>query len=137
MRAVRRAHTRPELALRRALGAAGLRGYRIDAGGLPGRPDIAFTRARLAVFVDGAFWHGHPSRFRPGIAGPYWDAKIAENRLRDRRVNSALRRLGWRVLRVWDFEIAEDAVTIAGRVAKLYRSGLGEGEGDVVRERVS
>lgn len=115
---------------------AGLRGYRVDARGLPGRPDIAFSRARLAIFVDGAFWHGHRSRYRRGIAGPYWDDKIAGNRLRDRRANSELRRLGWNVLRVWDFEVAEDAVAIARRVAQLYRSGLGERDGDLVREGV-
>src|SRR5687767_11864226 len=83
MSGVRRTGTRPELALRRALRAEGLRGYRVDARGLPGRPDIAFTRIRLAVFVDGAFWHGHPSKFQLGIAGRYWDEKIRGNQLRD------------------------------------------------------
>lgn len=136
MSAVRRVDTRPELALRRALWEAGLRGYRVDARGLPGRPDVVFSRARVAVFVDGAFWHGHRSRYRKGIAGAYWDEKIAGNRLRDRRANYALRRLGWRVLRVWDFEVAKDAVTIARRVGQLYRAGLSELQRDLMAERV-
>src|SRR3954469_23963555 len=66
MSRIRRRDTKPELALRRALWRAGLRGYRVDKKTLPGRPDVAWGRARLAVFVDGAFWHGHPSAFTPG-----------------------------------------------------------------------
>jgi DNA mismatch endonuclease (patch repair protein) len=68
----------------------------------------------LAVFVDGAFWHGHRRYYWPGRSGEYWDAKIARNVLRDRRQRRELRRLGWRVVRVWDFEVLanpERAVT--------------------------
>lgn len=105
MAAVRASDTGPELVLRRALRAAGLRGYRIHRKDLFGRPDIAWIGSRVAVFVDGAFWHGHPSAFTPGKSGSFWDRKIAANRERDRRVNARLEETGWRVLRFWDFEI--------------------------------
>ena len=105
MARIRRRDTKPELKLRSALWAAGLRGYRVDRATLPGRPDLSWGRQRVAVFVDGAFWHGHPSAFTPGKSGPYWDAKIRGNMERDAKHNAALRDLGWTVLRFWDFEI--------------------------------
>jgi len=119
MAAVRGANTTPELALRRALYALGIRGWRCHRRDLPGRPDIAFGRVKLAVFVDGAFWHGHPRKYWPGRSGPYWDAKIARNRARDERVNVALEAIGWKVLRLWDFEIEADPVAAARLVAGL------------------
>ncbi len=104
MSRVRTRDTAPETALRRALWAAGVRGWRLHPKDLPGRPDLVFRRARLAVFVDGAFWHGHPDSYH-GQSGAFWDAKIARNRERDKDVNAALHELGWMVLRLWDFEI--------------------------------
>src|SRR4051812_29974778 len=95
--------------------AAGLRGWRCHPRGIPGRPDIAFTRRRLAVFVDGAFWHGHPDYYR-GQSGPFWDKKIAKNRERDSRVDTDLEDAGWRVLRIWDFEVDRDVEACVGRV---------------------
>jgi DNA mismatch endonuclease, patch repair protein len=106
MARVRTRDTSPELALRHALYAAGLRGWRLHRR-LPGKPDITFGRARLCVFVDGAFWHGHPDYYR-GQSGEFWDKKIAGNRERDARVNAELEARGWRVLRLWDFEVARD-----------------------------
>jgi DNA mismatch endonuclease, patch repair protein len=97
--------TGPEMALRRALFRAGIRGWRCHRANLPGKPDLAFGRARLAVFVDGGFWHGHPSKYWPGRTSAYWDAKIARNQARDHRVDAELADAGWRSLRLWDFEI--------------------------------
>lgn len=108
MSRIGRRDTGPELALRRAVWARGWRGYRVDDRRLPGRPDLAWTRARLAVFVDGKFWHGHPSVYRPGTHGPYWDPKIARNIKRDRAADAALREFGWSVLRFWDFEVKKE-----------------------------
>jgi len=105
MARIRSRDTSPELALRRALYAAGIRGWRCHAKQLPGKPDLAFTRWRVAVFVDGCFWHGHPDFFTPGKSGPYWDAKIARTKERDERANAALTAAGWRVLRLWDFDV--------------------------------
>lgn len=123
MRAVRRRDTAPELNLRRALYAAGVRGWRCDYGRAPGRPDIAWPRRRLAVFVDGAFWHGHPSRHTPGRSGKYWDEKIQRNIERDREVDALLRESGWMVLRYWDFEVRRNLEDVVQSVlAALARS---------------
>src|SRR4051794_31987474 len=90
MSRIRRRDTGPELRLRKAVWQAGLRGYRVDRRSLPGRPDLAWGRARLAVFVDGAFWHGHPKAFTAGKSGRYWDEKIKRNCERDRLAEKAL-----------------------------------------------
>ena len=101
-----------------------MRGYRLNVKGLPGRPDIAWRKDRLAVFVDGAFWHGHPSAFREGKSGEYWDMKIRRNIDRDRAADQALLRLGWGVLRFWDFEVKSDAGTCVDVIeGALRRSG--------------
>ncbi|MHB1313816.1 MAG: very short patch repair endonuclease [Gemmatimonadaceae bacterium] len=119
MSRIKRRDTRPELMLRRALWAAGARGYRIDDRRLPGRPDLAWTRRRVAVFVDGKFWHGHPSAYKPGQHGAYWDEKIRRNLERDRAADCALAAMGWTVLRLWDFDVRRDP---AGSTAKVMEA---------------
>jgi DNA mismatch endonuclease, patch repair protein len=105
MAAIRAKNTKPELAVRRALHAAGARGWRCHARDIAGKPDLAFTRWKVAVFIDGAFWHGHPDHFTFGRSGSYWDAKIARTQERDRIANVSLEAAGWTVLRFWDFEV--------------------------------
>ena len=116
MAAVRHTGTSPEMLLRRALRGAGITGYRVNLTTLPGAPDIAFTRWRVAVFVDGAFWHGHPRKFPEHKMSRYWREKIARNRARDRRTSQQLKELGWQVLRFWDFEVEADPAKPAERV---------------------
>lgn len=116
MSRIRRRDTTPELLLRRAVWARGLRGYRLDSRALPGRPDLAWNRHRVAVFVDGAFWHGHPSAYTPGKSGAYWDEKIAGNVRRDREADAALVELGWTVLRFWDFDVTRHLDRCVGQV---------------------
>jgi DNA mismatch endonuclease (patch repair protein) len=120
MAAIRAKNTKPELAIRRALHAAGIRGWRCHARGLLGKPDLAFTRWKVAVFIDGAFWHGHPDFFTFGKSGSYWDAKIARTQERDRLANKTLRASGWTVVRFWDFEVEEDV----GRCAQDVLAAL-------------
>jgi len=117
MSRVRTADTAPEVALRRALWRRGVRGWRLHAKDLPGRPDVVFRGRRLAIFVDGAFWHGHPDHYW-GQSGAFWDKKIARNRERDERANHDLDALGWSVLRLWDFEIERDPDASAERVQR-------------------
>jgi DNA mismatch endonuclease (patch repair protein) len=107
MARVRGRDTGPEIALRRALWADGVRGWRCHPKSIPGRPDLAWVGRRVAVFVDGAFWHGHPEHYW-GQSGKFWDEKIARNRARDERVNHELTRAGWTVVRIWDFEVRKD-----------------------------
>lgn len=116
---VQRRDTAPEIALRQALYDAGVRGWRCDYRKAPGRPDLAWPGLRVAVFVDGAFWHGHPSRHRPGRSGPYWDEKIESNIMRDRRVDAELRASGWLILRIWDFEVRRSLAEAVCRVCEL------------------
>ncbi len=127
MAAVKGKNTAPELTLRRALFAAGLRGWRIHYKRVPGTPDLAWPALKVAVFVNGAFWHGHPSRHKPGRSGEYWDRKIERNMARDREVETTLQESGWKVLRFWDFEVrGEPQATVrhiekslANRVRKM------------------
>jgi DNA mismatch endonuclease (patch repair protein) len=118
MARIRSKDTKPELAVRRALFAAGVRGWRCHPKTVPGKPDIAFTRRKVAVFVDGRFWHGHPDFFTFGKSGAYWDAKIARTQERDRLANDALAAQGWTVLRFWDFEVEEDVLGCVERVVE-------------------
>lgn len=118
MAAVRSKNTTPELAVRRALFARGVRGWRCHYKRAPGTPDLAWPRRRLAVFIDGAFWHGHPSRHKPGRSGAYWDEKIERNIERDKRVDAELHAAGWTVIRVWDFEVRGDLEAVVEEIAE-------------------
>lgn len=115
MSRVRTRDTAPELALRKALWARGARGWRLHPKRVPGKPDLAWIGRRVAVFVDGAFWHGHPDYYW-GQSGKFWNEKIERNRTRDRRVDEELGESGWKVIRVWDFEVEEDPEACARRV---------------------
>jgi DNA mismatch endonuclease (patch repair protein) len=127
----RRRDSSPEVELRRVLHRAGLR-YRVDfsirvAGRRPIRADIVFTRARVAVFVDGCFWHGCPEHgTRPRSNSAYWAAKIEINQTRDREQALALERDGWTVVRTWEHESPEVAASrIAAALADQAASESG------------
>ena len=103
MRRIRSRDTQPELRVRQLLRAAGV-GYRLGGCGLPGRPDVVMKGRRTVVFVHGCFWHGHEGckHFRlPKSRHDWWVAKIAGNKARDQRSESALRELGWHVVTIW------------------------------------
>jgi len=113
--------TKPELLLRHALWRAGVRGWRCHWRGPGGRIDVAFTRWRLAVLVDGSFWHGHPSKWQPGRWSGYWDEKIKRNLARDAAQDDALGAAGWQVMRVWDFDVEHDPTPSLPRLRMLWR----------------
>lgn len=113
MRANARRDTKPELRLRSRLHRAGLR-YRVDYPILTAtvrvRPDIVFVSRRLAIFVDGCYWHACPAHgTRPTSNTDYWRRKLAMNVARDRRTEAALFLDGWTVLRFWEHEDAAQA----------------------------
>ena len=114
MRANRRTDTKPELALRRALHKLGYRyrkDYRLDLDGRRVRPDIAFTARRVAVFVDGCFWHACPEHgSKPRANDWYWTPKLARNVERDRVADQTLAAAGWHVVRIWEHESLEQAL---------------------------
>jgi DNA mismatch endonuclease (patch repair protein) len=125
MSRIRGRNTRPELALRAALSAMKVRGYRLH-GNVPGRPDLVFTRTRVAVFVDGCFWH----RCRkcaiplPRSNRSYWLPKFARIAVRDRSANRRLRTMGWSVIHVWEHQISEDPFTCATKIARKVSARL-------------
>jgi len=112
MRLIRARDTKPELIVRRALHAAGLR-FRLHAKDLPGKPDIIFRRRRLAIFVHGCFWHQHPDpsckRARlPKSRQDFWEPKLNGNRSRDEAVTARLQDEGWRVIEIWECQLDQD-----------------------------
>lgn len=117
-----RESSKPEVALRRELHRRGMR-FRLHLRGLPGTPDIAFTRARVAVFVDGCFWHACPEHVTvPKNNREWWIAKLEGNVERDRRKDAELRDLGWVPLHLWEHTPTSD---MADRVEALWRERTG------------
>jgi DNA mismatch endonuclease (patch repair protein) len=114
MQGNRRTDTKPELALRSALHALGYRyrkDFRIDLPQRRVRPDIAFTRRKVAVFIDGCFWHACPQHgSQPKNNEWYWSPKLLKNVDRDRAADDALTRAGWTVVRLWEHVPVADAV---------------------------
>lgn len=126
MSTLARRDTKPELGLRRALHRRGLR-FRVQLK-VPGNPrrtiDVAFTRARLAVYVDGCFWHGCPDHHvMPRTNTMWWQWKVELNRERDSSTDATLTAAGWEVLRFWEHT---DPETAADRIAYVYRARLRE-----------
>lgn len=115
MSRIRGKNTKPELILRSALWSVGLR-YRLHAKTPKGRPDVVFPGSKVAVFIDGGFWHGCPDHYvRPRSREEFWSGKLSENLARDRRQTLELEKLGWRVVRIWEHEVYEnldDVVTL-------------------------
>lgn len=123
MQANRSRDTAPELAVRRFLHRAGLR-YRVAIAPEPTlrrKADVVFTRARVAVFIDGCFWHGCPEHGRKQFRfnAEYWAAKIASNVARDADTGARLEALGWKVLRYWEHE---DADLVACEIEAVVRA---------------
>jgi DNA mismatch endonuclease (patch repair protein) len=130
MSGIRGRDTKIELVVRKALHARGLR-YRLHNRTLPGRPDIAFIGAKVAIFMNGCFWHGHDCPFfrLPASNTEFWQAKIGANRERDLRSLEALHALGWRTAVVWECSIrnrpAEDFAALLDQLEEWIRMGSG------------
>lgn len=129
MSAIRSTGNQSETTLRSHLHRLGLR-FRKHVTSLPGRPDIVFPGPRVAVFVDGDFWHARDLRERGSEAywrdfrspnRPYWEAKFTRRIERDAQVSGELRRDGWRVIRVWESEVKADPDGVARRIAGLVK----------------
>ncbi|MCZ8096621.1 MAG: very short patch repair endonuclease [Burkholderiales bacterium] len=122
MARIRGKGTKPEVAIGEALRQAGL-DFETHAGDLPGRPDFVFREVRVAVFVDGDFWHGYRFQVWRLKLSEKWEKKIATTIRRDRANRKALREAGWRVLRFWEHEVEASNVRCAARVARLVNQG--------------
>lgn len=126
MAGIRAVNTRPELLIRRALHAEGLR-FRVHRTDLIGRPDVVLPKYRSAVFIHGCFWHGHNCRYfrMPSTRRTFWMAKIRSNRTRDQLVRRVLPRSGWRTVVVWECAVRgkrpEEITRLGRRVARAIR----------------
>lgn len=116
MSQIRGKNTVPEITLRKLLFAHGARGYRIHYK-LPGKPDVVFIKRRLAIFIDGCFWHKCPLCFQePATRKEFWMKKIQSNIDRDIIVNQQLKNDGWTVVRIWEHEIRKEPDKAVGRI---------------------
>src|SRR6266852_8079876 len=124
MSRIRGRNTGPELTLRRALWSLGLR-YRLHRK-MPGRPDIVFVKRRVAVFVDGCFWHGCPLHaVRTKSNGRFWTRKLRKHKERDKEVDEILTSEGWTVMRYWEHQIEQDMGNVIRSVVKAVRRSAG------------
>ena len=122
MKRMPRRDSKAELRLRRELHRLGLR-YRVHLRGLPGTPDIAFTRARIAVFVDGCFWHCCPDHgVTPKANREWWVDKLKGNVDRDRRKDEKLQGIGWLPVHIWEHECPVEA---ARGIENLWKARIG------------
>ena len=121
MQHIRSKDTSIEIKLRKALWREGIR-YRKNYTRLPGRPDIAITKWKIAVFCDSSFWHGRNFETKKTVAtnSDYWNKKIKRNIERDKRVNQSLASMGWKVLRFWDIEIKQNLEKCISTIKKCY-----------------
>lgn len=125
MSLIRSGDTTPELILRSQLHRAGLR-FRVRNKVL-GKPDLIFPVQRIAVFVDGCFWHGCPTCYQKPKSNPkFWEEKLENNIQRDRYVSASLAREGWLVLRYWEHEIRENIQQVTADIVGYYRSRKGQ-----------
>ncbi|VBT67598.1 DNA mismatch endonuclease Vsr [Burkholderia pseudomallei] len=119
MSRIRSRDTKVELTVRKELHRRGYR-FRVNAAWLAGKPDIVFTKIRLAIFIDGDFWHGWQFERWADKLAPYWHEKISGNIARDRRRRALLRREGWTVMRLWEHDVRKNFERCIRRIeAKL------------------
>ncbi len=114
-------NSKPELILRMLLSSTGVRGYRLHPKGVPGRPDIVFTKKMIAIFVNGCYWHHCPrcDLPLPKHNRSFWKKKFARNRVRDQEKIDLLRKDGWVSIVVWEHEIKRSPSSVAKKVISL------------------
>lgn len=117
-------NTKPELKLRKALFANGIRGYRLNWKNAPGKPDIAFPGRKIAIFVNGCYWHRCPfcNLPLPKTNTKFWKIKFQNNIVRDKRNRSELRVMEWQVITIWECEIEDDAMDKIITIKKILNN---------------
>jgi len=124
MSRIRSRDTKAEVSFRQFIWARGVRGYRLKAK-FRGKPDLYFPTAKLAVFIDGCFWHKCPKCFvKPKSRNDYWDSKITHNVARDKETNRLLRKEGITVLRFWEHEVKENAEKCCQKLKRAYEKNI-------------
>ncbi len=121
MSAIRSKDSKMELLLRKELSQRGHK-FRKNVARLAGKPDIAFIKNRMAIFLDSCFWHGCRQHCRmPATNRKYWQEKIARNKRRDKQVNSIYKKMGWKTLRFWEHDLKKDPAGAVSRVEKILK----------------
>lgn len=122
MRAIKSKNSQMELLLRKELSRRGYR-YKKNVARLVGKPDIAFVKERAAIFLDSCFWHGCRKHCRlPASNKKYWREKIERNKKRDTIVSKMLKKMGWKVARVWEHDVKKNPAKAIGRVEKILKN---------------
>ena len=122
MSQIRSKNTGPELILRKLLSKNKISGYRLHYKKILGKPDMVFPRKKLAIFIDGCFWHKCPSCFiRPKSRTGFWNKKIKDNLIRDKEVNKSLKKIGWKILRIWEHELRENPNKVCQKIIKQLK----------------
>lgn len=136
MARIRRSNTKPEMVVRSLLHRLGYR-FRIQLKGVPGRPDVAFTRRRVAIMIHGCFWHAHgcPSSNMPKTRRSFWQEKFRANRERDARLQAAAEAAGWRCVVLWECETGDIAELQGLLTAELGPPRLPSGDRDALEGR--
>jgi len=118
MRGNKSALTKPELSLSEKLEEAGIKGVDANYLGLPGTPDLVFLNKKLAIFVNGCFWHRCPycNPHFPETNQEYWSAKFRRNKARDKRVKASLQAIGWRVMIIWECQLKKNPSRVLRRI---------------------
>ena len=124
MRSNKSKNTKPEILFRKVLWKAGIRGYRLHWKKVPGKPDIAFPGKKIAIFLNGCFWHRCPKcqLSLPKNNSDFWKTKFARNVERDKEKIDALKNENWEVLVIWECELKDDLQAQVERVRKLLRT---------------
>lgn len=113
--------TKPELCLRKILLLSKIKNFRTNYV-LPGKPDLVFAKNKLAIFIDGCFWHKCPKCFvKPATRSKFWEEKIKKNVSRDKEINKTIRGLGWKILRFWEHEINMNPGKVVKKIAKKLK----------------
>jgi DNA mismatch endonuclease (patch repair protein) len=124
MSSVKGQNTKPELMLRKLLYVAGSRGYRVNYKQLPGKPDVVFTKKRVAIFVHGCFWHGCKvcGGRVPKHNNDYWSKKLQANIDRDTKRRAQLEEMNYTVIEIWEHELKNDAPKVIASITKVIKS---------------
>ena len=114
-------NTGPEIKLRKLLFSNNIRGYRVHYN-LPGKPDIVFIKKKIAIFIDGCFWHKCPVCFQePETRKEFWMKKIQSNIDRDKKINKQLKDDGWTVLRFWEHDVRKKPYVIVQKISEMIK----------------
>ena len=122
MSKIRNKNTRPEIKIRKLLYCSGHKGYRLNYKKASGKPDICYVGKKIAIFIDGCFWHGCPKCYkRPKSNKKYWSEKIKINKKRDKKVNLALKKENWTVLRFWECQVNKKTENIFNKIDEVLK----------------